>query len=86
MKLKSGFQMKQVGDRFFLFSEKTEDGMFVLNGTTKVIVENIQNGKSEDEILNLLTEDFNEDNSVIEKDFFEILTEMKEAGILIEDK
>ena len=86
MKLKSGFQMKQVGDRFFLFSEKAEDGMFVLNGTTKVIVENIQTGKSEDEILNLLKEDFNEDNSVIEKDFFEILTEMKEAGILIEDK
>lgn len=86
MKLKSGFQLKQVGDRFFLFSEKAEDGMFVLNGTTKVIVENIQNGKSEDEILNLLKEDFNEDNSIIEKDFYDVISEMKEAGLIIDDK
>lgn len=85
MKLKQGYQMKQVGERFFLFSDNKDEGMFVLNETTKIILENLQKGKTKEEILRILMDDFNEDNSVIEKDFFDILKEMIDAGIIIDE-
>ena len=85
MKLKQGYQMKQVGERFFLFSDNKDEGMFVLNETTKIILENLQKGKTREEILRILMDDFNEDNSIIEKDFFDILKEMIEAGIIIDE-
>ncbi len=85
MKLKQGYQMKQVGERFFLFSDNKDEGMFVLNETTKIILENLQKGKTREEILRILMDDFNEDNSIIEKDFFDILKEMIDAGIIIDE-
>ena len=85
MKLKQGYQMKQVGERFFLFSDNKDEGMFVLNETTKIILENFQKGKTREEILRILMDDFNEDNSIIEKDFFDILKEMIDAGIIIDE-
>ena len=85
MKLKQGYQMKQVGERFFLFSDNKDEGMFVLNETTKIILENLQKGKTREEILHILMDDFNEDNSIIEKDFFDILKEMIDAGIIIDE-
>ena len=85
MKLKQGYQMKQVGERFFLFSDNKDEGMFVLNETTKIILENLQKGKTREEILRILMDDFNEDNSIIEKDFFDSLKEMIDAGIIIDE-
>ena len=85
MELKQGYQMKQVGERFFLFSDNKDEGMFVLNETTKIILENLQKGKTREEILRILMDDFNEDNSIIEKDFFDILKEMIDAGIIIDE-
>ena len=85
MKLKQGYQMKQVGERFFLFSDNKDEGMFVLNETTKIILENLHKGKTREEILRILMDDFNEDNSIIEKDFFDILKEMIDAGIIIDE-
>jgi hypothetical protein len=59
--------------------------MFVMNSTSVEIWELLQEERTEQEIINALSLSYDIDKDIIINDVQEILTQMKNAGVIIEN-
>ncbi len=65
----------------FLFKANTGES-FTANETGLFILKNLKEGKSEDEIINLLTEEYEVEKEMAQRDFDEFLTLIKNFDLV----
>jgi len=92
MKIKEGFVIRKVAGKFVVVAtgqaSRKFHGMVKLNETGRIIWEGIADGKTEEEIVNILAEKSGakteEDRAYIADDVKSMIKEMTDAGFLTE--
>lgn len=92
MKVKEGFVIRKVAGKYVVVAtgqaSREFHGMVKLNETGKIIWEGIADGRTKDEIVNVLAEKSGakteEDRSYIADDVESMIKEMTDAGFLTE--
>lgn len=86
MKIKEGFVMREVAGQAVVIAvgeaSKTFHGMINLNGTGKLIWEDVEQGKTEEEITHRILEDYEVDYDKALHDVKVTIGKMEEAGVL----
>lgn len=78
------FVLKHVLDSDILVDIKSNfNGVIKLNKTSKEIYEYVQDGKSIEEIIDILSNKYNIDKTIVTKDVNEFVEEMLKKGIFI---
>lgn len=70
-----------LSDSGFLFKANTGES-FTVNETGLLILKNLKEGKSEDEIIDLLTEEYEVEKEMAQRDFDEFLTLLKNFDLV----
>ncbi len=70
-----------LSDSGFLFKANTGES-FTVNETGLLILKNLKEGKSEDEIIDLLTEEYDVEKEMAQRDFDEFLTLLKNLDLV----
>ena len=80
-KMKSGFVAREVGNELILVpltgNVAQMNALFTLNDTAKFIWENITEENTEDDLINLMTEEFDIERETAEKDIKIFLGRLK---------
>ena len=88
MKLKYEFLVREVGDRFVAVAvgENAEEfhGIIRMNKSGKIILENLREETTEDEILRKLTEQYEGTEEFFRGEITKFVTGLKNAGVLTE--
>ena len=89
MKIKEGFVKKPIMDEIVVVptgaaSEKFE-GLIKLNETASFIWDEVEAGKTVDEIVAEMTERYDVDQDIAKADLLEVIEQMKEKGFFIEE-
>ena len=87
MKIKKGFVIKEIGGEILGVASgraaKDFQGMLVLNETAREIWNGLEEGKSEEDILEQIVERYDVEEETVKRDMQNIIKKMKETGILI---
>lgn len=88
MRIKSNFEIVKIADDYTLVpvADRIEsfNGIVILNDVSAFLLENMQEDKSEKELVQLLIDEFDVDKKTAEGDIHEMLIEMKRIGIIHE--
>ncbi len=92
MKIKEGFVVRKVAGKYVVVAtgqaSREFHGMVKLNETGKIIWEGLAEGRTPEEIVDILAEKYSaeteEERSVIADDVQAMIREMADAGLLIE--
>ena len=86
MKIKDGYMMRKVAGNCVVVPMGDEvtnfNGMINLNETGEVIFENIQNGCSREELVEIMLKEFEAPREVIERDVDVFIEKLEKVGIL----
>ena len=86
MKIKKGFVLQKIGDTTIVVStgelSRSFHGMIELNQTAADIWSGFSEGKSENEVANLLVKEYNITPEKAKADIQKMIAEMKKAGVL----
>lgn len=86
MKFNGNFVLKKIGDAYYAVPlgsiSKEINGMIKLNDTAAFIWQKIEDGSSEEEIIDSLSSKFNTAKEIAKNDFDEFTAALKEAKIL----
>lgn len=86
MRIKDGFVLREVAGQAVVIAvgeaSKAFHGMINLNNTGKVIWQEIENGLSEDEIVDNLLEKYDADVETVKCDVKSMIQKMRDAGVL----
>ncbi len=86
MKFNGSFILKKIGETYYavpLGSISNEiKGMIKLNDTAAFIWQKIESGAQENEIVTSVSEKFNTEKEIAQRDFDEFIMALKEAKIL----
>lgn len=86
MRIKDGFVLREVAGQAVVIAvgeaSKEFHGMINLNNTGKVIWQEIENGLSEDEIVDKLMEKYDADVETVKCDVKSMIQKMQAAGVL----
>jgi hypothetical protein len=89
MKMQEGFVMREVAGQYVVVAvgeaSKTFHGMIKLNSTGKDIWEGLEKGLTEEEIVEVLVEKYDVQNSDVKNDVQEFLKQMREVGIIVNE-
>lgn len=89
MKMKEGFVMREVAGQYVVIAigeaSKTFHGMIKLNRTGKDIWEGLENGFSEEQIVEMLSDKYQVEQADVETDVEEFIGRMKDVGILADE-
>ena len=89
MKMQAGFVMREVAGQYVVVAvgeaSKTFHGMIKLNSTGKDIWEGLEKGLTEEEIVEVLVEKYDVQNSDVKNDVQEFLKQMREVGIIVNE-
>ncbi len=89
MKMQEGFVMREVAGQYVVVAvgeaSKTFHGMIKLNSTGKDIWEGLEKGLTEEEIVEILVEKYDVQNSDVKNDVQEFLKQMREVGIIVNE-
>jgi hypothetical protein len=89
MKMQEGFVMREVAGQYVVVAvgeaSKTFHGMIKLNSTGKDIWEGLEKGLTEEEIVGVLVEKYDVQNSDVKNDVQEFLKQMREVGIIVNE-
>lgn len=88
MKIKNGFVLRPLMGSYVVIAvgeaSKSFRGMLKLNSTAADVWQGIDKGLSESEICDLLTEKYEADREIIEKDVANSIKNLKEQGFIEE--
>ena len=89
MKMQEGFVMREVAGQYVVVAvgeaSKTFHGMIKLNSTGKDIWEGLEKGLTEEEIVEVLVDKYDVQNSDVKNDVQEFLKQMREVGIIVNE-
>lgn len=89
MRIKEGFVLREVAGQVVVIAtgeaSKGFHGMIKLNATGKDIWTSLQEGKSEQDIIECLSSKYQMDAEQVSKDVSEFLNQMTELGFLIHE-
>lgn len=84
MKIKNGFVRREVAGTYVVVSVGMQDnnfnGMIKLNETSNFLWEKLENGAERDELVYLMTEEYDVDTAIASKDVDNFITELKKVG------
>lgn len=87
MKIKEGFVIREIGGEILgVATGRAADdfrGMLILNETAREIWNGLEAGKSEEDILKQIVENYDVEEETAKRDMKNVIEKMKEAGILI---
>ena len=87
MKFNGSFILKKIGETFYAVPlgriSSEIKGMIKLNDTAAFIWQKIEDGAQENEIVSSVSEKFNTEKEIAQKDFDEFILALKEAKILV---
>jgi len=70
-----------INDEGFLFDPLTGES-FTVNQTGLEIIKGLKDGKSEEEIISLLTEKFEVDEEIVKKDFIDFIEKLRSYKLI----
>lgn len=86
MKIKSGYIMREVAGNYVVVptNEATLDfnGMITLNGTGAFLWGHLSENKNEQELIGMLLEEYDINETTAKTDIYEFLTKLKEADLI----
>lgn len=75
-------KIKKVGNRYYLLPSKQGEPMLAFNETCKIVIEELDSGKSIEDIVNLITNEYNVAREQAECDIRELMEQLTMLGIL----
>jgi hypothetical protein len=85
MPIEKGFILKHIGNDYMIIPTTSNnvrfDKIFNLNETSAYIYERLNEGKNIEEIIDLMSNEYNAPKDVITKDVYEFVEELKKRGI-----
>ena len=89
MKLNKDFMIRHIANETIVVptgdAAQNFNGMITLNGVASFIVENIEQCKSEDELIEKMLEEFEIDKDTLRNDAMEFLEQLLKVGIVVQD-
>lgn len=89
MKLNKDFMIRHIANETIVVptgdASQNFNGMITLNGVASFIVENIEQCKSEDELIEKMLEEFEIDKDTLRNDAMEFLEQLLKVGIVVQD-
>ncbi len=77
--------LKNIGDEYMIIPTSNNNvnfsKIFNINETGAFIFNNLKEGKTQSEVLELMTKEYNAPKDVLEKDLIEFINELKKRGI-----
>lgn len=90
MKLNQDYMLRSIAGEYVIVptgdASRKLNGLITVNDTALVIWKGIEAGKSDDQIVQQLLEEFEVDRDLAEKDVAGFQQMLKEQGILLEDE
>ncbi len=85
MPISNNFMLKSVAGEYMIIPTSNNNvnfsKIFNINETGAFIFNNLKEGKTQSEVLELMTKEYNAPKDVLEKDLIEFINELKKRGI-----